>query len=274
MAKKKAAKSAAKAATPKAKSVTPSAAERILASWPSLGEAHRAAFRQLVPDEECDALGAQTKSDAVLRDALAWCKAIDAALRKHPYELRRYAPPRFVWLVECVVALDEAVRAQKTRGGAARERLLARATERARDALADLVTALEVVAAGRPDAATKIAEATADASVAGLAKGLRALADLADELGRSYDPRTRALVASVTLRAEDAHAARAAAAELEAAALPETTADDRGDTAPTNRIEGRVLAELRFAKRMFDRVRERAPHVPRLTPGSGTRAVL
>ncbi len=265
----------AKLSVPRNAAPSVSAAERLLAMWPPLGEAHREAFRQLVPDAECEALGDKTKSDAVLREAIAWCKAIDAALRAHPYALRRYGPPRFVWLVECVVALEEAVRAQRTRGGGARQRMLDRSTSRARDAHADLVTALEVIAIARPDALTRIAEASKDvASPAGLGRGLRVLADLADELGRSYEPRTRALVASVTLRAEDAHAARAAAAEVEAAAQPAAAADAGGDTALTNRVEGRVLAELRFAKQIFDRVRERAPFVPKLAPGPGTRAAI
>ncbi len=274
--KRGAAKASSAKPTASRKSAPPaSAVERILATWPPLGEAHREAFRQLVPDAECEALGDKTKSDAVLREAAAWCKAIDGALRAHSYALRRYGPPRFVWLVECVVALEEAVRAQRTRGGDARHRMLDRAIARARDTHADLVTALEVIAIARPDALTRIAEASKDvSSPTGLARGLGMLADLADELGRSYEPRTRALVASVTLRAEDAHAARAAAAEVEAASQPRAAAATGGDTALTNRIEGRVLAELRFAKQMFDRVRERAPFVPRLAPGPGTRAAI
>lgn len=273
-AKSKPAKSKlAKVTLASSKGAAPSAAERILATWPPLGEAHREAFRQLVPDAECEELGEKTKSDAVLREAIAWCEAIDGALRAHPYAMRRYGPPRFVWFVQCVGALEEAVRAQSSRAGSARDRVIERATARARDAHADLVTALEVVANGRPDALTKIADASADSSPAGLARGLRSLADLADELGRSYEPRTRALVASVTLRAEDAHGARAAAAELESAVQPGAV-DATGDSALTNRIEGRVLAEMRFAKRMLDRLRARAPSVPRLVAGAGTRAVV
>ena len=258
---------------------TPSAVQELLAGWPPLVEAHREAFRHVTPDAECDALGAKTKSAHVLREAVAWCKAIDRALRDHGFALRRYGPPRFVWFLECVLALDEAVRYQRTTTGSAdaRRRGYERALAGARDVYADLMVALEVVAAGRADSEQRLAAATITFDdPAALVTALRALAELADELGRAYDDRTRALVASVTLRAEDAHAARAAATTIEAAAeqLRAAPATRAGDLPNTNRIEGRVLAEMRFAKRMFDRVRERNARVPRLVPGPGTRRVF
>ena len=251
-------------------------APRILAAWPVLGEMHREAFRSLATTADCEALGARTDSAAVLKDAQAWAQAIDAALRAHPFELRRYGAPRFVWFVECVRALEDAIESQRGDNGHGHKRHVERALARAREVQADLVTALEVVAQGRPDAERRLADASKDVtSAAGLASGLRALADLADELGRAYDPRTRALVASVTLRAEDAHAARDAAAALEVATrAPAPGGAPLSDLPTTDRVEGRVVYEMRFAKQIFDRVRARSPYIPALVPGTGTRGVL
>jgi hypothetical protein len=138
--------------------------------------------------------------------------------------------------------------------------------EHAKDLHADLATALEIVSAGRDDVKDRIATASQDVSTpSALASGLRSLADLADELGRSYDPKTRALVASVTLRAEDAHAARGAAAALDA---PSSITATSSDLPATDRIEGRVLAEMRFARSLWERVRARVPAVPALPSSS------
>jgi hypothetical protein len=221
----------------------------LLAGWPPLAEAHRDAFRALVDDGECERLGKKTKSAAVLKEATAFCKTIDRALRAQPFALRRYGAPRFAWMLECVHALEDAVLADATPG--------ARAMAHARRVHADLVLALEIVASGNAGAAKRLE--AAKGSVDG--RSLRALAELADELGRSDDLRTRALVASVTLRADDAHAARAAAAALEAAP------NGKHDSAETDRVEGRVLAEMRFAKRMFDRVRASNRNVPAIKLG-------
>jgi hypothetical protein len=270
----------AKTAAVRTRAEKPSIVRLLLRSWPPLGQPHRDAFLALVSDAECEVLGGRTKAEAVLKESEEWAPVIDRALRDFGYELRRYAPVRFVWLLECVRALEDAVRAQKAASYDEGElrRALDRAVLEGRDVLEDLVVALEVVATGRPDGERRVhaARAGIDEPEA-LTASLRAAADLADEYGQSYEMKTKALVASVALRAEDAHAARASAAQIEAAiaALSAGAGATAAEDLPsTNRVEGRVLAEMRFVKRMFDRARDADPRLPPLAAGPGTRAVV
>lgn len=281
-AKKRAAPSSAKKPAKGAKRSSPRKApahdglQPLLSAWPPLSEVHRDAFRSLLGEEEAEALGNRTVAEKVLADVQRWAPVIDRALRDHPYELRRYGAPRFVWMLECANRLDEAVTSQQVASSSpeGQRRALARAEARATDVLEDLATATSVVAASQPPVAEKIAAARSLADGGDAVSALRALADVADELGRSYDQRTRALVASVGLHSEDAASARAASAALEAAKNPTAGAGSKEDLPTTNRIEGRVLSEMRFAKAMFDRARARDPRIPVLEAGPGTRSVL
>lgn len=277
-AEKSAPKRAVKAKKPaQRKAPAPSIARTLLRSWPPLGEAHRQAFRSLASEQECERLGERTKSEAVLREASAWAPVVDRALRDFPYELRRYAPARFVWFLESVRGLEDATQLQASGAEDASnpQRSLNRAVLEARGILADLAVALEVVATGRPDGVRRVEAAHAAINdAAQLPDALRAVADLADEYGQSYDMTTKALVASVALRAEDAHAARNAASRIDAAKAALATGtrvEGEEDLPNTNRNEGRVLFEMRFVKRMFNRAREVNPRIPGLSPGPGTR---
>ena len=290
-AKKKASSATRSAKSPKkpvraAKRSTATASRRdgdlavqLLSDLPRLTDADRAAFRAQFSDSQCDDLGARTQAEAVRRDALAWAETMHGALKRHPHALRRYGATRFAWFVECIRALETS--------------LLDQDLERSRSAPMDMGLDLARIAAFsvRNDlkdtlsmlAGSDTSEKESVVRALGTQEGdealvgaLRGLADLAEWWLRREDARAKTLVASVSLGESDVEAARSAARELAQAAnlapLP-ADANDR-DAASVNRVEGRVLLEMTVALSVFARAHGQTPAVPRLIPGSATRAVL
>ena len=258
-----------------------SEAERLLASWPAITDVQRAAFSSQHDDGTCDRLGAHTQSAAVSKDAVAFAHTIDSALRKHAGgALRRYSAARFSFFLECIVALDRA-RDQQATGkdsAAPARRTLEHARIRATAVRHDLHHALDLLVGDHALDRAELQRAeghtkTDDA----LVSSLNDLARLADAWLRRPDGESRALVASIDLQRGDVDLAWAAASELESAsdgASGKRMSYAGHDTAPVNRAEGRVLLEMRHAMHAFSHAADGNKLVPRLSPGSGTRAVL
>jgi hypothetical protein len=255
------------------------AAQTLLASRSPISDVERDAFRSRAPDEICDALGVRTKSVGVARDALAWAKVIDATLRKAPAAVRPYSAPRFAWLLENVVALLDARAADRaaaktasaTRDGASGVEGAARAVRN------DLLAMLDDLAGEAPaDRAALDAARGGAHSREETAASLGALADLAAAWLARKDAAARALVAASGLAQGDVDRARAAAVALVSASSSTVLGGrvDARDTAAINRIEGRVLFELRAAMAAFAAANARDKTVPKLSPGAGTRAAL
>ncbi len=255
------------------------AARTLLAAWPPISDVDREAFASRAPDAVCDALGARTKSLGVARDALGWAKTIDAALRAAPAAVRPYSAPRFAWLLENVVALLDARAAEATstktasttRDGASSVEAVARAVRN------ELLLLLEELAGEAADDLPALEAARGSAATHGaLAASLDALADVAAGWLASKDPHARALVAASGLAQGDVDRARAAALALVSASSSTALGGrvDARDSAALNRIEGRVLFEMRAAMAAFANANARDKTVARLVPGAGTRGAF
>ncbi|HEX2573142.1 MAG TPA: hypothetical protein VH877_26575, partial [Polyangia bacterium] len=108
-----------------------------------------------------------------------------------------------------------------------------------------------------------------------VAAGLEALAALVDGWEKRGDEVLEVLLAAQNLTGDDVARARATALRLRRAY--EGTRGERvevRDPPAVNRIEGRVLLEMRTARRAFDAARAKNKLVARLVPGRGTRGVL
>jgi len=194
----------------------------------------------------------------------------------------RYSAARLVWLLECVAALREARAHQAARQGktTALGATRAAAMEKAKQLRADLIDALERLA-GDDDAQTAaIARDAGDHRTTEapdtLADALDALAGRVEDWCAKNDERSRTLAASVDLLPGDAAVARATAIALRTAATGKTLEGRTvaHDTPPVNRIEGRVLFEMKEAMQAFAAANEKNTDVPKLVPGAGTRQVL
>ena len=236
-----------------------------------LTQVEREAFRSLLTDEQCDALGGKTKAVNVLREALDWSVVIDGALRDHRDDLD-YGPARFSFFLETQRALSAQVRSDGAGGDAA---VVEHARTDAMTLRGRITEKLNQISGGDDKDALAAARGTAETTES-LVQGLHSLSTLVAKWVRRSDPAGKALVASVGLTAHEAEALADVAKRLQASARDTTLAGKarHGDSALTNRLEGRVLGEMRVAMKAFESAHGRNKVVPRLVPGPGTRAAL
>lgn len=246
---------------------------------PALTHLQRSTFAAKYTDAACEEMGSRTRSEGVLGDAVGWAPIMAKALKNHPATLRRYSTARFAWFLACVRALADARELQRTQGGGAlASRAQAEKSEKA--ALAarnDLLETLEELTDGNAPEQKILTAATGMAdrpdrivlSIGSLAKLAR------DWLNRS-DGASIELVQSVGLTLAEVESTEKAAEEL-AAATADKTMEGRvttRDTPAINRVEGRLLCEMKAAARIFARANTRNKEVPKLVPGEATRNVL
>jgi len=271
-AKKKAVK--AKKATAKApRAAPPTLAVKVLGQLPALDNRLRAAYRGSFSEEQCDAWGAETKSAEVVREAEKWIGAMFGTVKKQ--SVSGYSPRRLAWLSELVVSLQDEIAKSKA-GSNGLHGATSSAMQVAQRVLTDLVGRLELVAGGRAELLELIrARGTSQrGSPQHVRDALTALIDLASKWRRD---------AALLLLAEDADLSEArlnaaynalenlARAE-EAAYEPPPTTDQ--DSAAVNRVEGRVLREMKLAASAFAQAKANGERVPALTPGPTVRSVL
>jgi hypothetical protein len=278
--KKKSAPAKSAAPKPQKAAKKTSVVSVMLGGLPALTDLERSAFQAQFSDEQCDALGAKTKSEAVFKDGLGFASTISGALAKGPRLVRRYGAARLAWLLECLALLDErrAEQASGKGGGAVVLKATAEsAMAKAREVHDDLAATLETLIGGHEIDGAALDDARSDASTpAKMVDSLQALAKIGDGWLRRTDGESKALVASVDLTRGDVDLAWATAAALKDAtdrATGKRVTGDR-DSQPVNRIEGRVLLEMRLAMRLFEKARDANKSVPGLVPGPGTRSVL
>lgn len=270
-AKKKAVKKAiAKSTAPKA--APPTLAVKVLGQLPALDNRLRAAYRGSFSEEQCDAWGAETKSAEVVREAERWIGAMFGLVRKQ--SVSGYSPRRLAWLSELVVSLQDEV--AKSKAGADGLRGAASsAMQVARRVLVDLVGRLELVAGGRAELLELVRARSTEhhGSPQHVRDALTALIDLASKWRRD---------AALLLLAEDADLSEARLnaaynalenlARAEEASYEPAPTDQ--DSAAVNRVEGRVLREMKLAAAAFAQSKANGERVPALTPGPAVRAVL
>lgn len=291
--------SAAKARGPKARAKPPrptrptlaktsaarakrSVVDELLEDLPPLSIVEREAFRALFDDAQCQALGGRTDAAQVRAEAAAWAEIIDEALKAHPNALRRYAPARFAFFLEQVRDLGRAIVAQRRRGKDPSESarwLLDLQRVAALSVRDELLSVLRLLAGGNARERELLAFAAGGAETdEALADSLEGLATHAHKWLERRDPQTLALVASVSLRESDVDAGRSAEMALrdalKLAQTPAAAAAADVDLPTTDRVEGRVLLEMRVAMSVFAKAREKNHLVPRLVPGAGTRKIL
>ena len=229
--------------------------------------------------DRCAALGADTKSDGVLRDSVAWIGSIEEALRGAHPELAGYKPVRFVFFLECIDTLLRAREAQRVAAGKIEGTSKARqhADRVARQAREELKHVLEQLALGRPEEEDAVARATLeDESPDALAKSIAILAAEGKGWLAQTTPSTVELVKSSALTEGMVTRAEDAAAALTSAAAATATSGGRvwRDGPAVNLAEGHVLTEMRYAHRELERAHEKNPAIGKLVPGPNVRGVL
>lgn len=251
-AKKKAAaaKATKKAAAPKAaKAAPPSIAVKTLGELPAVDHRLRAAYKSAFSDEQCDAWGELTKAKEVLAEAGRWVTAMSATLKKGPvggYSLRRLA-----YLCELLVQLEDEI--EKTSDAGQRSGARRSATHLALKLKQDLLNRLYLIVGGRLDLRALITDRDEPGdSPQTIRDSLTGLIDLASRWRR--DPVIEMLADDADLAEVRLNAAYNALENLTRA--DEDTADltqfNGGDTPSVNRIEGRVLRELKLAQDAFE----------------------
>jgi len=247
--------------------------------WPALTHAERALFASRYSDAKCEAMGAGTKSEGVLSDALGWAPTIDRALTAYPVELRRYGGARFSWFLGCIDGLAAERAAQQSKGGAAAAMkvLSEKAQKAALAARTELVDSLEELVEGdeKEEAALSAALGSTDRADR-IVASLGTLGGYARQWLSRKDERSKSLVKWAGLTLAEVETAENAATALAQAAAGKTLegAVVARDSPQVNRVEGRVLLEMRAAMRVFNKANARNKHVPRLVPGDASRNAL
>ena len=273
-----------KTPSPAAASGTPGTrADKVLSTlspqWPALTTAQRTTYAARYPNARCEEMGTRTRSEGVVADALSWAPLMAKTLKAHPETLRRYSAERFSWFLTCTRALVDERTLQQTKGGAiATAKIQAgQAQSAALAARAELLETLEELVDGNEgeESALSAAVGTIDrpdrivtsiGDLAALARGW---------LKRADDP-SQELIKSAGLTLAEVETAETAAEALASAGADKTLEGrvELRDTPPVNRVEGRLLFEMKAALRVFNRANARNKDVPKLTPGDATRAVL
>jgi hypothetical protein len=261
-----AAKKTKSKAAPKKQTTTstaPSIAATVVASWPPLTNAQRAELLLQYSDEQCQAWAERTQAAATLKDANKWLATIhDVLVKLTP---REYQPVRLAFLAEHVHKLEVA-QATPATGASTPEERTARDGSflRATAVRRELIEALTQTAGGRETVRRRITEAGPARTPNEALSSMAALIKLANEQLRNSPTASESsgLTAEFVDTVERARAALEAANNAAASGVIGT-----GDSAETNRLEGRVLRELRLAWTGLRNARRRDGRIPALVPG-------
>lgn len=247
----------------------------LLAQQPGIEEVQRGAYAALLGPVQADELGKKTRAADVLADAVRWAVQMDADLRKYPAALR-YSRARFAFFLESVKALEETIGATEerqkkisSRRDAAGEREAA--AKRVRD---ELVEALRTFAGRRPDERAALEEALGQTdSTEKLLVSLNALRALGQSWLKRDDDVSRVLLAEAGIDGALLARVREATMAVRDAATG-ATVEGRArvaDPPEVNRIEGRVLFEMKEARRIWNGANARIGLVQKLTPSPSIR---
>lgn len=222
---------------------------------PKLSPLLREGFRSMWTDKQCDAWARRTRAADVLHQAADWLEVASGALSREQHEDVPYSKQRLAWLAELTLRLEEELEglpspdvlaARQARDGALEESKQVRARLRSRMVLLvggdeERGAALAIANKGEVTSAlTHLAEL--------LTRWRRdaRLRVLADELGLDESMLVRAEGSARLLRDTELQAASAVT------------------DAPSvhNRVEGRVLRELRALQLAFGVAKEEGLNVP------------
>ena len=243
-----------------------------------LTDPQRSAFTRQCSAEKADDWGKRTKAINVLHDSERFARVMHGALAA-PRGGLGYTKARFRFHLQAVLDLRDHV--EEDRAAAQAQSKAAVGTEKAREvallARETLLERLSAFAEGDDPRAAALAKAfgsTKDEDA--LLVSLAALLKLAKTWLGSVDADDQALAESLGLDQATLTGMEAARADLATAhsASLGSGAKVWRDGPATNRIEGRVLFEMRYAMRLFEGAHSRDALSPRLIPGPGTRHVL
>ncbi|MFO0597198.1 MAG: hypothetical protein U0228_17930 [Myxococcaceae bacterium] len=270
-------KKAAPKKAPAAKKVVAkkSVAVATLARLPALTGKLRAAFRNAYSDEQCDAWGQQTKAEHVIAEASKFIATMERAVKDQTDSL--YSRRRLTYLAELVVLLEDEVAHTTQDATEQSERRSVRnaALEVANNARRDLARRLRAMAGGNAKILADIAalSPTSENSPSDVQDSLTATIDLGQRARRDQVMETLADDVGLTeARLNSAYAALEALTGARDVAM--NAAAYEGDAPSVNRIEGRVLREMRLAQRLFKESREHGVNLPNLVAGPSLKAIF
>jgi hypothetical protein len=271
---KSSAKSGGESATSAAK-VT----RRLLDRLSPIGATTRAALRSLATDAQRSELGRKTKARGVLTDGVAMAISIEQQIGTFPGLTDTYAPRRFAYFLESLLALDALIEGSTTREakvGAARG-TAATAYEKADKARTKLLNRLEAFAGRRTAEIAEIGSVPAKGRTNDdLGRSIAKAVEIARSwLGRK-DPLEVEIAAIAALDEAVVTSAVNAAAALGGAHVDAALEGHKtsNDSPVVNLEEGNVLLEMAYAMDMFEEAHDDNDVVRRLIPGPSTRHVL
>lgn len=283
MASSKSKKAAPKKAAP-AKKVAPkkvaapktapeSISVKTLGTLPALTGKLRAAFRSAFTDEQCDAWGEKTKAENVIKEAEKFIVTMNRSLKDGTDVT--YSRRRLTFLCELLVLLEDEVEHTKDKENANLRSTRSAALAVANNARKDLARRLRALAGGQQKILQDIAAVApaSDKSASDVQDSLTATIDLGLKLRRNE--LMEALANDVGLteeRLNNAYSSLEALAGASSVSL--NAAAYEGDAPSVNRIEGRVLREMKLAQRLFSESREAGVSVPALVAGPSLNAIF
>lgn len=250
-----------------------SVAVKTLGSLPALTGKLRAAFRSAFTDEQCDAWGSQTKAENVIKEAEKFVATMNRALKDGTDVT--YSRRRLTFLCELLVLLEDEVEHTKDSESADLRSTRSAALAVANNARKDLARRLRALAGGQQVILQEIAAVApgSDKSASDVQDSLTATIDLGMKLRRNE--LMEALANDVGLTEERLNSAYASLEALAGASSVSLNAGAyEGDAPSVNRIEGRVLREMRLAQRLFNESREMGVNVPALVAGPSLKSIF
>lgn len=272
--KKPAAKKAAPAKKPAAAKKPPeSISVKTLGSLPALTGKLRAAFRSAFTDEQCDAWGEKTKAENVIKEAEKFVVTMNRALKDGTDVT--YSRRRLTFLCELLVLLEDEVEHTRDKESADLRSTRSAALAVANNARKDLARRLRALAGGQQKILQDIAAVApaSDKSPSDVQDSLTATIDLGLKLRRNE--LMEALANDVGLTEERLNNAYSSLEALAGASSVSLNAGAyEGDAPSVNRIEGRVLREMKLAQRLFKESRDAGVNVPALVAGPSLNAIF
>lgn len=254
--------------------VPQSISRRLTRQLPKLSPLLREGFKSMWTDKQCDAWARRTKAVDVLHQAQDWLTVASGALAREHHEDIPYTPQRLAWLAELGVRLEDELAGTPKPDVMAARQARDEALAESKQVRARLRSRMVMLVGGDEERAAALAIANkgnrTPSEVAGSLTHLHELLSrwrrdarlrvLADELG---------LDESLLLRA-DASARLLRDTELQAA----SAGAERGDAPTVNRVEGRVLRELRALQLAFAAAKEEGLAVPALKVRPALKSLL
>lgn len=239
-----------------------SAARRLERSLPKLSPLMREAYASMWTDAQCDAWGRRTKGPEVAKQANEWLVLADKALKAEESADLPWSRQRLAWVASLTVQLENELAGKLDDEISAARHARDEHLAAAKHLRAKTLSRMSLLVGGNGERGAALAVANKNSRSADeVASTLGALADLlhlwrmearlrllADELGLD----------ETLVRQMRESKAQLAEAELNAASLRPM----RGDGPALNRVEGRLLRELRALQLAFVLAREQGLNAP------------